>query len=369
MRAARLTLADRASAVKLALRDPAVLGLDGLHRTGWGWMARSPWRDERTASCSIRDMADGLAFHDFGGDQGGDVLNVIAVLHGLGTSGRDFARLVELGEQLAGIVPGETPLPPARPKPTPKTDDSEERYAVQARIADVLLDVAPLGDEGRAYLRVRGFHDDEIPGDWCLLPPPDEQRRLIDAIIAEIGRDAWCELSGLATRDGRSFAHPHARLVIPWRAAPGVQADVAYLQRRRLDGEKISKYVGPAGIRAPWPFGIEDFEIDGEGVTLVLVEGALDVLAMRALARTHGLDRIALGIPGAKNWRREWAALGAGRDVIVALDGDDAGNGEIGNIALDLSDAGARDVSSEAPMHGKDWSDTLAHARGGKVAA
>jgi hypothetical protein len=37
-------------------------------------------------------------------------------------------------------------------------------------------------------------------------------------------------------------------------------------------------------------------------------------------------------------------------------------------LASDLADAGAS-VNSTAPMHGKDWSDALAHERGGKVAA
>lgn len=364
MRAPRLTFADRAAAVKLALRDPAVLGLDGLRWTGRQWWARSPWRDERTASCSIRDKADGLAFYDFGIPRGGDVLHVIAALYGLTTHGA-----LEMGEQIAGIEPGAAPPPRrARPVPPPRAPDIAERCAVQRAIHAVLCDVSPLGDEGVAYLRKRSFNDDEIPTeDWCLLPPPGEQQRVIDALLAEIGRDAWRELSGLASDDGSRFKAPANRLVIPWRAGPGVLSEVAYLQRRRLDTGP-PKYVGPQDITAPMPFGIEDIELDGDGVTLVLVEGALDVLAMRALARTHGLERMVLGIPGTGSWRKEWAALGAGRDVIVALDGDDAGDDAISEIALDLEDAGAR-VSSAAPMHGKDWNDALAHERGGKVAA
>ena len=365
MRAPRLTLPDRAASVKLALRDPAVLGLDGLRWTGRQWWARSPWRDERTASCSIRDMADGLAFHDFGIRRGGDVLHVIAALYGV-----NFAKAVEIGEQLAGIVPGEAPPPRRREHLTDqhRPDDTAERFEVQRVIHRVLLEVAPLGDEGVAYLHGRGFSDDEIPTeDWCLLPLPGEQARVIDAIDAEIGRDAWRELSGLASDDGSRFKAPANRLVIPWRTGPGLLSEVAYLQRRRLDNGE-PKYMGPDKISAPMPFGVEDFEIDGDGVTLVLVEGALDVLAMRALARSHDLERIVLGIPGTGGWRKEWAALGAGRDVIVALDGDSAGDDAINNIALDLVDAGAC-VRSTAPMHGKDWNETLVRERGGKVAA
>lgn len=366
VRGPRLNVLDRAAAVKLAIRDPAGLGLDGLRWSGRQWMSRSPWRDERTASCSIRNMADGLAFYDFGIDRGGDVLNVIAALHGLATSGRDFAKLVEIGERLAGIVPGDASARrAARPTPPPDPDDTPERHAVQRAIHSVLLDVAPLGNEGVAYLRRRSFELGEIPEDWCLLPPPSEQQRVLDAIIGEIGRDAWREMSGLAFNGGSRFAHPDARLVIPWRSGSGVQAEVGLLQRRRLDGG-TPKYIGPAGIRARMPFGIEDFEIDGDGTTLVIVEGALDVLAVRALARERDLEWWPLGIPGTGAWRTEWAALGAGRDVIVGLDADGAGNITTTNIMLDLEDAHAR-VTARAPSHGNDWNDTLTHLRSGNA--
>lgn len=372
MLASRLTLADM---VRGALADLRVLlELLGLEvRSARGGVHRCPFHADSTPSFSVfRSSAGGWAGKCHGCGVKGDALALVAKVRGLDVHDRaDFRRLIDqLADELRIVGGTGTPMRPVpqyTPTP-PKPDDTAERIAVQRVIYNVLLDVAPLGDEGVAYLRGRCFQDDEIPNeDWCLLPPPGEQRRVLNAIIAEIGCDAWRELSGLATRDGRDFTHPHARLVLPWRSGPGVQSEVAYLQRRRLDGG-TPKYVGAAGIRAPMPFGIEDLELDGDDVTLVLVEGALDVLAMRVLARTHGLDRIVLGIPGTGSWRKEWAALGAGRDVIVALDGDDAGDDAISSIALDLVDAGAR-VTAEGPMHGKDWNDALAHVRGGKVAA
>jgi len=375
MRAVVLTLSNRAAAVKAALLDPVALlpalGLDGLRREGRGWKARCVWHVERTASMSLLGHDDGLGVRCFGCGRSGTVLDLIAAVHGLQIPGRDFGRLVEIGEQIAGIVPGGASRPqrPApQDAPASRPDDTAERYAVQARIHRVLLDVAPIGDEGVAYMVKRGFLKDEIPlEDWCLLPPPGEQRRVLEAIIGEIGREAWRARSGLATRYGHGFAHPAARLVIPWRSGLGTQADVALLQRRRLDDGK-PKYVGPADLVALWPFGIEDAEIASDETTLVIVEGALDVLAVRALARRDNLDWWPLGIPGTGAWRSEWAELGAGRSVIVALDADRGGNEKLETIMLDFEDAGVR-VTSRQPVHGKDWCDTIAQLRGGKVAA
>lgn len=159
------------------------------------------------------------------------------------------------------------------------------------------------------------------------------------------------------------------RLVIPWRAPDG---RITCLQRRRTwkhngDGPEPAKYVFPSGIRPEWPYGADSLCIgyesrDRKGVgcgvsssgyerlrndahrpvvgsqraaatghvgslsvpnsraffpaTLVaFVEGAVDVLAMRALHPSF----VALGLPGIRGWRSSWAELVVG-EFRVCLD-------------------------------------------------
>ncbi len=369
VRAAGLTLAD---IVRGALADLHVLGeLLGIElRSARGGVYRCPFHADSTPSFSVfPSSAGGWAGKCHGCGVRGDALALVAKVRGLDVHNRaDFRLLIDqLADELRIVGGTGTPMRPVSQytPPPPKPDNTAERIKVQSCIYNVLLDVAPLGDEGVAYLRGRCFQDDEIPNeDWCLLPPPGEQRRVVNAIIAEIGRDAWRELSGLSSDDGSRFKAPGNRLVIPWRSGPGVQSEVAYLQRRRLDGGK-PKYIGPDVIHAPMPFGIEDFENDGEGVTLVLVEGALDVLAMRTLARAESLEWVVLGIPGTGSWRKEWAALGAGHDVILALDADEGGDKVLDSIASDLTRAGTHVRETPLlPEIGKDWNEMLRVRRG-----
>ncbi|OYY31918.1 MAG: hypothetical protein B7Y07_11675 [Halothiobacillus sp. 24-54-40] len=55
--------------------------LDGVKRTGQGkWIAKSPTRNERTASLSIRLTDDGrVLLHDFGGDEAADILAALGL--------------------------------------------------------------------------------------------------------------------------------------------------------------------------------------------------------------------------------------------------------------------------------------------------
>ena len=93
----------------------------------------------------------------------------------------------------------------------------------------------------------------------------------------------------------------------------------------------------------------------------MLVEGAVDVLARRALDRRQGLERVVLGVPGVEGWRAEWAEFAKGREAVIATDADAAGDAVVARWSADLFEAGATDVSRVRPTVGKDWADVLAH--------
>ena len=101
-------------------------------------------------------------------------------------------------------------------------------------------------------------------------------------------------------------------------------------------------------------------EIAGPDTVLVLVAGALAVVAVRALAREHGLDWFPVGLPDGAGWQSEWADLARGRDVVVGLADDD----EAAAVWVDLEAAGARTIARRAPRAGTNWLDTLRDSRG-----
>lgn len=61
--------------------DVLLSRLDGVKATGRGkWMARTPTREDRTPSLSIRELDDGrVLLKDFGGDDTNDVLAAIGL--------------------------------------------------------------------------------------------------------------------------------------------------------------------------------------------------------------------------------------------------------------------------------------------------
>jgi len=377
--AVRRALEDRETVIRL-------LGLDKV-RVGPGRLtACCPVHEDSHPSFSMSEKAGRWVGYCHACGAGGDALGLFGKRIGIDPQA-DFPELLSRAGTALGISPGPeragrsrtTTTPPRVQKATPapaRDADLEERREMQERIHRVLLDVAPMNDEGRAYLRRRGFRDEEIPTDWCVLPELRDQHTVVRAIMDEIGRDAWIERSGMVGHAGRPMSWPQHRLVIPWCAEASVQSQVAMLQRRLLDDshgsidghggkKRVDKYVSPAVLaKPPWPWGVEDAEVTGPGTVLVIAEGAIDALALRLLARERDLDWWPVGIPGVRNWRKEWATLGAGRPCIVALDTDEAGESRIAELAAELDAAGCDGAPTRRrPVAGKDWAETLLHLR------
>ena len=257
-----------------------------LKRAGNEWKACCPFHDERSASFTI--FAGDRRFHCFGCGAGGDVLDFIRGLHGVGL--RDAA------EMLCG---GELPSVELRPLPA-KVDDDRD---TTAEALGIWNSAAPApGTPVEAYLRFRGI----------VVPPPPALRFaslsygrrgalhpvMIALIVAADGRPVGIQRTYLAS-DGRGKADvPKAKLSLGT--------------------------IRGAAIRL------------GEAVDEVMIaEGIEDALSLQQLAG-----------------RPAWAAAGASnmpgiilpaniRSVIIGRDNDEAGQREANKATQSFSDQGA----------------------------
>ena len=188
------------------------------------------------------------------------------------------------------------------------------------------------------------------------LPPPNEQPGLVADMVLQFGESDVLR-SGLVKVDEkgtRRFTLPRNRLCIPWRRP--TDGAIQTLQRRFIGhGEPVAKYATPRGRAPKWPFGAELLAPDSK---IVFCEGALDALAIRAMA----LDprTLPLAIPGVDGWRDDWTRFTRGRDVVIALDADKAGRGRADSLRTAIEATGeARSITVHFPPSGKDWGDYL----------
>jgi DNA primase len=223
------------------------------------------------------------------------------------------------------------------------------------------------------YLRRRGLLEQARAAGWGALPPFSSQAALLHILAEErrylaeeraaIQQESGCPTeapvtreevlaSGLFSRGG--FAHPEARLVVPWRRHDGLIVNV---QRRRLDAGE-PRYVGARGRAFTWPYGVEHVQRATGETTIALVEGAIDALALGAICQERHEDVIVLGVPGTGAWRAAWGQLVRDRVVALGFDNDAAGERLAVQLAGELVAAGARRIERWTPPDAKDWSDS-----------
>lgn len=320
-------------------------------QSGGGVMIRCPAHRESSPSCSVTRGPDKtLRWRCFACSASGDVLTLIATVEGLDVK-RDFVRVLEIGAGIAGVPTDSeqrrTYEPPRRPEPMAATAPT----LPAKRFSEMMAPLANLGRlEGsgapkacQEYLLGRGLLGAAVSDGWFAIRPS------AGAMLCQLfGEDP--KLAGLVGDDG-ALRWPEHALCIPWRTPDGT---IQTIQRRHL-GECDAKrrYVFPTGRGPAHPYGIERL---GKG-PIVLVEGAMDVLARRSIDRL-GWSTV-LGVPGVSGWRSAWDELVKDRIVTIAFDDDEAGNRESLKLGDRFYKAGAARVRRSVPTRGKDWADAI----------
>jgi DNA primase len=237
--------------------------------------------------------------------------------------------------------------------PPPRIDG--ETYHL---VASFLLEQCAFRDapDVAAYLEQRGvFADAEAVGVRAL---PREQRALVRVL-----RDAFTHetlhLAGILRERGEAIEWGDShRLLIPWHDR---RRRVSAIQRRRLDAGR-PRYLFPPRLSPSHPFGAELYDealaYHAEDADIVVTEGALDTLARRKLGRLHHERCVVLGIPSASTFSDAWAGYFTGRRVVLAFDGDDAGDAAAERFAAAVC-AGAATVVRERPVGAKDVNEVL----------
>lgn len=125
---------ERARELRARLSDPiavcSALGLDeGAQREGGGLKIRCPWHSEARPSCSVKAYQDGaIGVKCFSCQKGGDVFSLIAVAKNLDPA-RDFPRILEEAERLAGEAPRGPARPARGPAPPPALEELRQLWA------------------------------------------------------------------------------------------------------------------------------------------------------------------------------------------------------------------------------------------------
>ncbi len=348
---------DDARRLRRALVDVpklcAALGLlKGAKPQASGLLVLCPWHGEKHASCSVTLGPDRtVRVHCFTCHVSGDALSLIAQVLDLDIK-TQFREVLTEAARIAGSEPAGRYEPV--PEPARLTLDAASYKAVAAR----LLELCPLEKEREVvlYLERRKLFVPAWQARLAALPAPGKQQdALIQALLREF-EPATLELAGLM-RQGQGLVYPLHRLIIPWCGRDG---SIDILQRRRIDdAEPRKKYVMPRGRGPLYPFGAEQLRNHAADAEIAFVEGALDVLALRLLARRDGLSIVPLGVPGVGNCPGEWVALAKGRPVLIGFDADAAGERNVASFARDLREAGATRVQRWTPTAAKDWAGCL----------
>lgn len=387
-------------AIRAALSDPwrviCVLGLDrGARREGAGFKTSCPWcgGGKNTPPLSVRVRDGKVLAHCFSCSSGGDVFSLVAAVEGItlpAGMGQARTRAAALANLASTLPAARVSLPEKAPKEVARTDAASFH-----RGAAGLLARCPLVGSVSVGLAFRGVLPEAQEDGWGELPATshttgigrandDEEDFTVDDpalgdLMTSIDAGALRGFVPWLWSPRGDVARPTHRLLIPWRAPDGRIWNVQRRWAPRYGDEAapdgVPKYVEPVGpmasVAGPHAFGIERLTREAPDAEVWICEGAMDVLALRALNRRGYLRRdrqprplVALGLPGVSAWRRIRGSLVTrltGRVVRLALDGDRAGAGAVRALAHDCRSSGAASVTDKPPPREvKDWAELTA---------
>lgn len=393
-------LPDHTAELRHLLVDPwklcRDLGLiDGYKpmRQARGLSIRCPVHADRTPSCSVTLAPDGyIRVKCHGCDFSGDAFSLVAAARNLDIQ-RDFRAVLEIAAGIAGItLSSATPYtpPPTRHFTRPVAIKPTSTVSTESfqKVATWLMGQCPLQGSVAVGLLSRGILREAQADGWGELPA-----NVVSANDRAVeGEEAEFESSDLALDrlteqlrqrfqpleltwllNGSKMRWPEHRLIVPWRDPSGA---IVEIQRRYapVAGDehcpaRTPKYVFPSTAEYQpdehFPYGIDHPDC-AHAEAIWIVEGAVDVLALRALnaARPKPASMVALGVAGVERWEAvgdKVRGLAKGRKIRVALDADRAGESKVATIVEAMFRAGALEVTRPRPPGGaKDWGEVAA---------
>lgn len=253
------------------------------------------------------------------GGAGGDALTLVAAVRGLDLQS-SFRSVLEAAGSLAGATIGPAPLPPI---PTPvATSDS--------RVLEALLGLCPLTGDGLDYLtRVRGLRADVCRAARVgFVADPVSVHRSLQRSFS----NAQLDEMGIVYR-GSQFAFARHRLLFP----VVMDGKTVYVQGRAL-GEVERKQDRWRSMRGSVP-AVFNGDSLLEDKPALIAEGPIDTLSAIQL---FGEKYACVGLIGAGGFKDEWLRPFRGRDVLLALDPDNAGERGAAKTRAALLSVGAR---------------------------
>jgi DNA primase len=316
---------DHAREIRYALTDAAhvcerlglLAGRGTFTRQAGGVIVRCPWHEDRNPSCSIRRGRDGtLAVRCHACGATGDVLSLIAIVHGLNTR-QDFRSVLRVSAEIAGLwgvvheLDTGEPSSEERPRVAPPPPEPERDYPAADEVCRVWSNAVPTTDdpEASAWFLSRGL-DAEL---------------VADADLARVIRKG-APLPRWATYKGRAWTETGHRLVVPMRAPDG---RVRSLRGCRISEGDSPKRLPPGGHKATGlvmacPWGVALLEGRTVSVEVVIVEGEPDYFTWATRRVAQPTSRIGI-VNG--SWSVAFAdRIPRGSQVVVRTDHDAAGD-------------------------------------------
>ena len=287
--------------------------------------ARCPAPNHPDESPSAHFYLKDGTFHCFGCGAHGDAIDLVMI-----TQGMDKGEAITWLAQRAGMAPGQPAAPRPRPKPPPPKP-APVATEPHPLLAEFLSRARPLEGECLSYLEGRGIPADlaALFGIRCL--PADA--KVVTGFYRERDK-AEIEAAGV----GAFYAFE--KVGLPYLVFPYHQGGrVVYLKARCLVTEEQATEAGigqrfrNTGGTIPCPYNGDRLS-DPQVYRVFVAEGEIDTLTLEA----HGYP--AVGVPGAGNFREEWADPFAQVDVYLAMDPDQAGEAGMGKIAAAFADRG-----------------------------
>jgi hypothetical protein len=210
-------------------------GPGSFQRQGGGVIIRCPVHDDRNPSCSVQIRGAVILWKCHSCQASGDVLTLIAAIHGLTMSGDDFRQTLILGAELGSMHAlvsdlesgerRERPAPVVRPELPP---EPEREYPPREEVDAMWSSGTPFGEAEIAWATSRGLD-------------PAQIGEMTRALPAEGALPRW------ASFRGKSWRETGHRVIVPVFDAAGDMRSVRAI--RVVDGES-PKRLPPGGHKA-----------------------------------------------------------------------------------------------------------------------